>query len=254
MDNAIHTLDHSNIEGWYLNKYTRPDEFTLENIINIRKKKSDKTSDVIKYHKTRILDKILTSYKDHLGYCHYTIDDFVAKFPPYNPTDIAKSVCDQLYTEFEETLGFEEITGFNCKVLYKNSLYFEWKPKAKSSEHVDEIIKMVKNRIETAASNGKDTLFYEVPVSLMRFAWYDPSDVAILVSRQLASLGFVVKVLKSLIYISWNITDVKKKSNINVDYKTKEERKTEALDKMQYINERRYVEFVNPKKYNNKYN
>ena len=59
-------------------------------------------------------------------------------------------------------------------------------------------------------------------------------------------------IIQNIIYISWKKDDVEKKSKIKINFETNEEKRLKALEKINYINEQRYVDFLNPKTSKNK--
>ena len=207
--------------------------FNLEKILKIRQKDLQKEDQIINYHYQRVIKKIWREYNNYKDYTYYEVDTMVPSLPIYNSDEITQKLFKKMVDE-----------DFQCKIIYRNRIYFQWKPKIKENVVIEPLLKITYQRIEKEAKDGKDNINYKVPSFLSGKPWYDSSDMAILIARNLNKKGFVTKVTGDTIFISWDQEVCQEENN----YKTKEERKEEALEKINYINEQRYVDFINPKK------
>jgi hypothetical protein len=214
-------------------------ELDLSRILRIKKQKEDKYSGIIDYHFNKVVRKIKDSYKNYQDFCYYEVGNFVTKLPMYDSTIVAKKLVD-----------FMKSSGFKCKVIYQNYIYICWKPKVRKKDHLPVIMKNITYKIEEAAKNNQDKIMYEVPIFLSGFPWFDSIEATQLVARKIQNKGFIVKIFddNNLLYISWNRSDLECKTNKKIKFETTEEKKMKALEKINFINEQRYVDFVNPKK------
>lgn len=212
------------------------EDFSLSNILSIKQNKETKDSDIIKYHYNQIVPKIRASYNNYLDYCYYRVPEFTARLPPYENVRIAKKIVKYMTRK-----------GFTCKLAFDSNIYFEWNPKKRPTDHIPFIMKAVTKRIEIEANNNHDYLFYDIPVILPEFPWYDTEETTIIIAREIASKGFIVKIMDNVVFICWNKKQIEKRSNITIDIETKEEKRQRAMEKIDYINENRYDEFMNPK-------
>lgn len=212
-------------------------DFSLENILRITKQNETKECDIINYHYKKVVYKIKDRYSNYYDHLYYEVDSIVPSLPLYNANEIAEKLVEFM-TEKE----------FKCKVIYQNRLFFWWNPKKRESPHIPEILKILYEKIKQAATNNNEILLYEVPMVLAGFPWYDSNDAAVIIGNKLIKKGFIVKVVKSFVYVSWKKEEIENKTNLKIKFKSNNELKRQALQKINYINEQRYVDFVNPKR------
>lgn len=212
-------------------------DFSLENILKITKQNDNKDSSVVDYHYNRIIYKIKDRYANYYDHLYYEVDNIVPRLPMYNSCEIADKLVD-----------FMTSKDFKCKVFYQNKIYVWWNPKKRRKLHIDVLLKTVFEKIHAAAIKSTDFLVYEVPVFLSGFPWYDVSDTARIIGEKLMKKKFIVNVSGSLLYVSWKKEEIENRSNIRIKYKSNADMKLKALQKINYINESRYKEFMNPKK------
>lgn len=209
--------------------------FSLEKVLKLKNLNEKKEIDVVKYHYDKILYKIKEAYNQYKEGCYYDVDLFVSKLPLYDSSVVAQKLVEYM-----------EKKGLQCKVVYQNRIFVWWKSKERTKEHLQIIRKEIENRIEHFAKENKDCCFYNIPIFLSGFPWYNAEEAASAMSKKFAKKGFSVKRDKQLLYISWKKEDLGSRVNINFD--TDEEKRKKALEKINFINENRYVDFINPKK------
>lgn len=219
------------------------DEFSLNKVLKLKQKNDSKLDYIVLYHYEKVQNHIKDAYKNYHEFCYYTVGDIEVKLPLYDSKKVAQLLVDYM-------LGL----GWDCKLVYSTKIYIRWNPREKPKLHIPEILKIVQSRIEDFAKNNKDCMFYDIPLFINELPWYDPNDAAIEIGRILSSEGFIVKAYTHILYISWKKEELEYKSKIKIRFQTDEEKRREALEKINYINEQRYVDFVNPKKYNTQYN
>lgn len=212
------------------------DNFSLSNILEIKKSKETKDNDVIRYHYNKAITRIKDSYNHYSDYCYYTVPEYTATLPPYD----AKKISIKM-------VKYCRIKGFNCKLVPDGSIYFEWKPKERPRDHIPYLLKNIYLRIKHESENNHDYLLYETPKILPEFPWYDTLDTAEHLAKVIAEKGFIVKIQDSILFICWNVKELEKKSKVKINFETVQEKKRKALDKINLINENRYVDFINPK-------
>lgn len=214
------------------------EKFSLRKILRIKNQNENRENDIIDYHYGHIIYKIKDAYKNYMDGCYYDVDIFVSKLPMYDANDIA-----------EKLVLFMIEKGFQCKVVYQNRIYVWWKKKERKKEHLPILLKDVQMKIERYAKENHDYCFHEIPIFISGCPWYDASDATILIARKLSEKGFIVKVIESSnwMYISWKKDEIEHRSNVKIKFETEEEKRMKALEKINFINEQRYVDFVNPK-------
>lgn len=214
------------------------EKFTLAKILKLKKQNESREQDIVDYHYKNIVYKIKDSYKNYLEGCYYDVDQFVARLPMYDSTEIA-----------DKLVKFMKRKKFNCKVVYQNRIFIWWKKKERKKEHLPVLLKGVYSKIEKFAKENHDYCFHEIPLTLAGFPWYDSIEATLLIAQKISDKGFIVKVIEdsNWMYISWKKDEVEKKSNIKIKFQTNEEKRIKALEKINFINEQRYVDFVNPK-------
>ena len=216
------------------------DDFNLSKILTITKQNEKKGVDIVNYHYRRVVNRIKRLYEEYSDHCYYDVDTIIPSLPLYDANDIT-----------EKLVEFMKSKGFQCRVIYQNKIFIYWKPKERKKEYIPIIYKMATKKIENCARDNKDSCIFEVPVMLMGYhPWYNASDVAIVIGRKLSKKGFIVKINpnSNIVNIEWNVKKIERKTKMKIDFKTMEEKRKEAMEKINYINEQRYVDFVNPKK------
>lgn len=221
----------------FKNEFSNATDLTLNRILEIKQNNEIRESDIIKYHYNQAVAKIKESYNNYLDYCYYRVPEFVSRLPSYDSIKIATKLVKYMTRK-----------KFTCKLVFESNIYFEWTPRERPKDHIPFILKALSKRIELEAKNNNDYLFYEVPSILPEFPWYNTEDTAIIVAREIARRNFIVKLLGSCIFICWNKEQLEIKSNIKINILTKEEKRKNAIDKIEFINENRYTDFINPKR------
>jgi hypothetical protein len=205
------------------------EKLNLARIISIQEKNKKKKIDIVEYHYYKIIERIKRFYNDYKDFCYYDVDTFIPKLPFYDANVVAVKIVDYMVSK-----------GFQCRVIYGNRIFISWKPKERKKDHIPVIMKMVTNRIYKKAKEDQDYCYFEVPVMLLEFPWYDAEELAVEISKKISEKGFIVNVNKNILKISWEMKELKRRS----DFKTSEEKRKEAIDKINYINQRRYDEFA----------
>ena len=215
------------------------EDFSLNKVLKLKNKNEKKNDYIIDYHYSNVVQKIKRFYKEYAENCYYEVDTIVPGLPLYNANKITELLVKRMIKN-----------GFQCRLIYQNKIFIFWKPKERRKEYIPDIYKLAKKRIEQEARKDKDEIFFEVPVLLAGHPWYDASDVAIIIGRKLKKKGFIVQNFEksNVIFISWNIKKIENKNRTKINFKTMEEKRKEALEKINYINEKRYTDFINPKK------
>lgn len=211
-------------------------KFSLEKILRIKQQRETKECGVLKYHYERILGKIKDRYLSYHDHVVYDVDNFILKLPIYNADEVAGKLVDFMIKK-----------GFKCEVLYQNRVYCWWNPKRKKKMHIPVILKIIYDKIETAATNNCDSILYEIPIFLKEFPLYDTSEAADIIVCKLRKKGFISTVSSSVVYISWKKEDIEIKTKKKIKFETDEVLKKKALDKISYINGGRLRDFANPK-------
>lgn len=214
------------------------EKFSLSKVLKIKKQNENREQDIIDHHYCRVVYKIKNAYKNYKEGCYYDVDLFVSKLPMYDANVIAEKLVD-----------FMKKKGFQCKIVYQNRLFCWWKKKERKKDHLPLLLEDVQRRIERYAKENSDYCFYEIPIFLSGCPWYDAVEAAVLIARKLSNKGFIVKVIDQSrwLYVSWKKDEIENKSRVKIKFETEEEKRMKALEKIQFINEQRYVDFVNPK-------
>jgi len=210
--------------------------FSLEKVLKIKNLNENKEIDVVRYHYDRVVYKIKEAYNQYKEGCYYDVDLFISKLPLYDSFIIAEKLVDYLKKK-----------GFECKVVYQNRIFIWWKVKERKKEHIKVIQKELEKRIESFAKDNKDFCFYKIPLFISGYPWYDSEETAKVIAKKFSKKGFVIQIEKDILYVSWKREDIEKKSNIKLNFETKEEKHKKAMEKINFINENRFIDFVNPK-------
>ena len=214
-------------------------DFTLANVLKLKKRNEKKDDHIIDFHYKRVVQKIKRIYNEYHDNCYYEVNTFIPCLPLYNANDITTKLFQKMLKN-----------KFQCRIVYQNQIYIYWKPKKRKKKYIPDILKLAKRSIERAAEDDKDECNFEVPIVMISYPWYDANEVAIIIERKLKSKGFIVNTYPNshILHISWNIKDIERKTKTKINFKTMEETREDALNKINYINEQRYVDFINPKK------
>ena len=221
----------------YQSEFSSSTDLSLSKVLSIKQTKETNIKDVIKFNYKQAVFKIKESYNNYLDHCYYRVPEFISTLPSYDVSKVIRLL-----------IRFMKKKKFDCKLGFDNNIYFEWEPKKRPKDHIPFILKALTKRIELEANNNHDYLFYEVPTILPEFPWYNTEDTTILVAREIARRGFIVKIIENCIFICWNKKQLEKKSNVKINVVTKEEERQNALEKIDFINENRYDQFINPKR------
>jgi hypothetical protein len=213
------------------------EKFTLSRILSATENSKNKTKDIVEYHYKKLVYRINDQYKQYNDHCYYEVDHFVSKLPMYDSTKVAKDLVDYMNEN-----------GISCRVIYENRIFVWWKAKKRETKHLPEILKSCYAKIRQSADNGNDFLFFEVPMFLNGHPWYNSDEAAKRISNKLDRKGFIVKTTSNIIFISWNKDSLERKTRVKINFETNEEKLKKALEKINYINESRYHDFMNPKK------
>jgi hypothetical protein len=210
--------------------------FSLDKVLRLKKSKDVKKYDIVDYHYPRVITKILESYNDYQDFCYYIVDPIILSLPTYDASVVSLHLVEKLQNE-----------GYQCKILYQNKIYIQWAPKERPKDHIPTILKNIENKILHYANNNADNCLLEVPIVLAEFPWYNANETAIIIAEQLYEYGFVVRIKDNWIYISWNLEELGKFKKTKVEFETNDEKRRKAMDKINFINESRYIDFANPK-------
>jgi hypothetical protein len=213
------------------------ESFSLEKVLRLKKSKETKKCDIIDYHYPRVIHKIQESYKEYQDFCYYIVDPIIISLPHYDADIVALELAERLQEE-----------GYNCKLLYQNKIYINWKPKERPNDHIPLLLKNIQAKIELYANNGSEDCLLEIPVVMVEFPWYNANDATITIGQKLYELGFIVKLKANWLYISWSIEALGKFKKTKFEFETTDEARRKAMEKINFINESRYIDFINPKK------
>lgn len=211
--------------------------FNLSKVLEIKGIKESQQKEILEYHYKQANMRIRDAYNNYQDYCYYRVHEFVSRLPVYDSIKVAKKLVKLMRRQ-----------GYQCKIIYESNIYFQWKPKERPRDHIPFISKALRRRIELEARQNNDYLFYEVPSILPEFPWYDPIETAEVVAKMLSQKGFMVKIKDNILFICWNKKELEKKSNVKINFETKEEKRQKAIEQIELINENRYGYFINPKR------
>lgn len=216
-------------------------DIDLNKILQMARKNDRKEKEIIEFHYKIALNRIKRAYENYEDFCYYDVSTFEPSLPFYDANDITQKL-----------IKYMKKKGFQGRIIYNNRLMFFWKPKTRKKEHVDYLYKVLIRKIENCAKEKKDSCIFSVPPILAAYSWYDANDVAVEIARKIDKKGFIVDVNDNVINVNWNVKNIERKTKKKIKFKTLEEKRKEALEKINYINEKRYVDFVNPKKFSEK--
>ncbi len=213
--------------------------FNVSKVLKLRKQNDQKESSIVDWHYKRLIWKVKDAsdkYEDHV---YYNVDHFVSKLPMYDSTEIARKLVDKMKKQ-----------NFTCRVVYQNQIYIWWKAKRRPQDHIPVLINEVFNKVERHAKENHDQCFIEVPLFLSGFPWYDAVEVTKIIANTLSERGFIVKIFENsnIIYVSWKQCEIEHRDKVKIKFETNEEKRRKALEKINYINEQRYKDFVNPRR------
>jgi uncharacterized protein involved in tolerance to divalent cations len=213
------------------------DRFSLAKVLELNGNKENGQREILQYHYTQAKLRIKDAYNEYNDYCYYRIPNFVTLLPPYKCNKVAELLVRYMTRK-----------KFTCRIVHDANIIFEWKPKERPTDHIPVIYKSVILRVEYEAKNNNDYLFYEIPAILPEFPWYNVEDTAIVIGRKILDKGFIVKILENILFICWNKDQIESSSNVKIVYETSEDKKKKRLERIDMINENRYVDFINPKR------
>lgn len=213
--------------------------FNVSKILKLQKKNEQKDSSIIDWHYKRLIWKVKDAsdrYEDHV---YYNVDHFVSKLPMYDSTEVAQNLVKKMKSQ-----------NFTCRVVYQNQIYIWWKAKRRPQDHIPVLLNEIFNKIERHAKEGHDQCFIEVPLFLSGYPWYDSVEVTSNIAHTLSDRGFIVKIFENsnILYVSWKQCEIEHRNKVKIKFETNEEKRMKALKKINYINEQRYKDFINPRK------
>lgn len=210
----------------------------VKNVLSIKMKRENREREYTKSLVKSVLSRIEIKKKNCSNELYFEVPNFVPGLPLIDSIKICKMLKEEL-----------DDLGYKTEYLYENKIYIHWEKKEKVHLHIPHIIKKIKTKIYLNAYENKDNCVYQIPIFIPGKPLYDLYETTLIVKKILKECGFVCKIIyANNIYISWNIEDLEKQYNLEIEFRTKQENKKLEKKKYKKMKKKYYEKFKNPDK------